>query len=82
MKIAISIDDRVFKNVETLAKKLHCSRSEIFSSAVKEFMENEKSRQMLDALNAAYASIETAEEKEVRKKAKKAYASRAAKERY
>lgn len=82
MKIAISIDDAVFKDVESLAKKLHCSRSEVFSTAVREFLEQEKSRHLLSALNAAYAPGETAEEKEVRERAKRAYASRARKEKY
>lgn len=82
MKIAISIDDAVFRDVEALAKKMRCSRSEVFSTAVREFMEQEKSRRLLDALNAAYAPEETAEEKEGRERAKRAYASRARKEKY
>lgn len=82
MKIAISIQDDVFKKVEATAKELHCSRSEKFSTAVREFLEKMKSKRLLDALNKAYSEVELPEEAKVRKAGKKRYAGMASKERY
>lgn len=82
MKIAISIQDDVFKEVEETAKELHCSRSEIFSTAVREFLEKMKSKRLLDALNKAYSEVESPEESKIRKAGKKRYADMTSKERY
>lgn len=81
MKVAISIQDEIFKEVESTAKQLHCSRSEVFSMAVKEFLEKMKSKKLLKALNEAYSEEETPEETGVREAAKKLYA-RVPKEKY
>ncbi len=40
MKTAISIPDNLFKNVEKAAKKLGISRSNLFSIAIQEYLEN------------------------------------------
>ena len=82
MKIAISIQDDIFKEVEETAKELHCSRSEIFSTAVREFLEKMKSKRLLDALNKAYSEVELPEEAQVRKAGKRRYVDIASKERY
>ncbi len=81
MKIAISVKDEMFKEVETFAKKRHCSRSAVFSMAVKDFLEKVKSQRLLEAVNEAYSEAETAEEARVRASAKKRYRSNL-KERY
>jgi len=39
MKIAISIKDEIFREIEAYAKERHCSRSEVLSMAVSEFLE-------------------------------------------
>lgn len=82
MKIAISIQDSIFKEVEATAKELHCSRSELFSLAVKEFLEKVKSRKLLKDLNDAYSEAESGAEAEVRKADAKRYAESISKERY
>lgn len=82
MKIAISIPDKIFKDVERFAKKHNFSRSEVFVAAVKDFLRGQESRKLLDSLNEAYSDVETAEEKVVREKCKKYYAKRFLKEGY
>lgn len=74
MKTAISVPDEVFREVDKVARERHSSRSEVIVTAVKEYLERRKSDELLSALNHAYGTAETAEEYEVRKKAKKRYA--------
>ena len=73
MKTAISVPDEVFREVDKVAKERHSSRSEVIVTAVKEYLERRKSNELLGALNQAYGAAETAEDYEVRKKAKKRY---------
>jgi metal-responsive CopG/Arc/MetJ family transcriptional regulator len=73
MKTAISVPDDVFREVEKVARERHSSRSEVIVAALKEYLERRKSNELLDALNQAYGAAETAEEYEVRQKAKKRY---------
>lgn len=76
MKTAISIPDEIFKEVELFAKKHNYSRSEVFSIAVRDFLEKVKSRQLLERLNEAHKDIETPEDKVLRKKSIRHYATR------
>ena len=73
-KTAISIPDEIFKEVNGFAKEHCCSRSEVFVTAVKEYLEKVESKKLLDALNEAYADVETPEETKTRAKAKKRFA--------
>ena len=73
MKTAISVPDDVFREVEKVAKERHSSRSEVIVAALREYLERRKSGALLKALNEAYGTAETAEEYEVRQKAKKRY---------
>lgn len=82
MKTAISIPDEVFKEVEQTAREYNYSRSELFTIAVKEFLEKIKSRKLLDALNDVYSEQETTEETALRQKSKRHYARRLLKEPY
>jgi len=76
MKTAISIPDEIFKEIDKYAKEQDYSRSEVFVTAIKEFLERIKSKQLLDALNEAYADTESSEETLLREKAKKRYAQK------
>ncbi len=76
MKTALSIPDEIFREVEKFAKEHHFSRSEVFVIAVKEFLKKLASKNLLDALNNAYSDVESPEEKTLRGKSKKYYASR------
>ena len=82
MKTAVSIPDEVFKEVDKTAKEFNYSRSELFTIAVKEFLEKIKSKKLLDALNKAYSEVESPEEITLRQKSKKYYAKKVLKETY
>ena len=73
MKIAISIPDDLFKEVNKLALENKTSRSHIFRSALEAYLEKVRSHKLLEAINSAYADEETAEEKLLRKKSTEYY---------
>jgi metal-responsive CopG/Arc/MetJ family transcriptional regulator len=81
MKTAISVPDEMFKEIEKVAKERRSSRSDVFVTAVREYLEKRKSRKLLDAINEASAAAETSEEYQVRQKSKKRYARIVLKER-
>jgi metal-responsive CopG/Arc/MetJ family transcriptional regulator len=68
MKTAISIPDDLFKEVTELATKNKTSRSQIFSIAVKEYLERMRSQKLLETLNKVYSDEETDDEKRLRRK--------------
>jgi len=82
MKTAISVPDAIFNEVDKVAKESHSSRSEVFVTAVREYLEKRKSRKLLDDLNNALAVAETEEEYAGRQKIKKQYARVVRKERW
>ncbi len=55
MKTAISIPDKVFRSADALAKRLGISRSELYATAVTEFLTRNQSRQVTARLDAIYA---------------------------
>ncbi len=59
MKTAISIPDDLFKDIDKLAKKLQCSRSQLLANAARGFIEKQKNRDILDGINNAYSENET-----------------------
>lgn len=73
MKTAISVPDEMFKEVEKVAKERHSSRSEVFVTAVREYLEKRKSGKLLEAINEASLAAETSDEYQVRQKSKKRY---------
>ena len=74
MKTAISVPDTLFHEVEKIAKEDRSTRSQVFSDAVREYLEKRRSRKLLEDLNEALAVAETGEEYTVRQKSKKRYA--------
>ena len=56
MKTAISIPDRVFEAADRAAKKLGISRSELYSTAIHEFIERHRVEDVTTKLNDVYAS--------------------------
>ncbi|MBF0560359.1 MAG: ribbon-helix-helix protein, CopG family [Nitrospirae bacterium] len=82
MKTAISIPDKVFYEIENVAKKNKSSRSELITLAVKEYLERIKNRQLLEDLNKAYSEEETEQEISVKPQKKKYYARRISREKY
>jgi len=71
VKASISIDEEILGELEKLAKDWQVSRSDIFSKAVKEFIEKQKNRTILAELNQAYGKSSSDDEKKFQKAAKK-----------
>ncbi len=61
VKTAISIDRRLFEELDDFAREKHIARSSLFEHAVKEFLEQRKSRLMVKELNAVYGTPDPAE---------------------
>ncbi|HDO25124.1 MAG TPA: ribbon-helix-helix protein, CopG family, partial [Nitrospirae bacterium] len=74
MKTAISIPDKLFKDIERLSKELNLPRSRILAEAARDYIEKQKNKKILEALNKVYSEKETGEEKKLREKGKKRYA--------
>jgi len=55
MKTAISIPDKVFRSADSLAKRLGISRSELYATAITEFMSKHQGRHVTARLDAVYA---------------------------
>ncbi len=67
IKTAISIQEALFAQVETLARELKIPRSQVFTLAVKEFVQRQENRQLLERMNAAYQDAsDPAEKKRLR----------------
>ena len=73
MKIAISIPDNIFREVKKLAEEQKRSRSEVIVEAVREYLKDLESSRLLDALNEAYSTPETEEERDARNAALEHY---------
>ena len=56
MKTAISVPDKVFEAADRTAKKLGVSRSELYSTAVYEYIERHRVEDVTSRLNDLYAS--------------------------
>ena len=62
VKTAVSLPDELFAEVERLAKEMGVPRSRVFVMALEAFLERERNRALLEALNRAYADEPTEEE--------------------
>lgn len=54
MKTAISIPDKVYESAEKLARRLGESRSELYTRAVKNYIEKHQDTQVTEKLNEVY----------------------------
>ncbi len=54
MKTAISLPDDLFRSANSLASRLGVSRSQLFATAVAEFLAKHQARKVTDQLNAVY----------------------------
>ncbi len=59
MKTAVSVPDAVFRSAERMAKRLGISRSELYSTAVREFIDRRDGAALTAKLNAACAELDT-----------------------
>jgi hypothetical protein len=54
VKTAVSLPDAVFAAAEQLAKRLGMSRSELYASAIAEFVKQHRGRGVTELLNRVY----------------------------
>lgn len=59
MKTAISIPDDVFDAAEQMARRLGVSRSELYATAVREYLEAHRSRGVTARLNDVYENADS-----------------------
>ncbi len=62
MKIAISIPEDVFEEIEKLAKEQKRSRSQVISTAAREYIRKNETRRLIARLDKAYSQPETPDE--------------------
>lgn len=75
IKTAISIQEPLFKQVETLANDLNISRSRVFALAVEEFLQRYKNQQLLNEINRAYNDLPSSEDERYLNKTRKQHRS-------
>jgi len=63
VKTAISIQESLFNEINVLAHKMHISRSRLFSMAVREFMQKQQNRQLLEQINKVYDDVPDSQER-------------------
>jgi len=59
MKTAISIPDQIFTAAEQTAKRLGISRSELYASAVRDYVESHMAEAVTEKLNQVYSVEES-----------------------
>ena len=57
MKTAISVPDELFASADSLAKRMRVSRSELYATAVSEYVAKHRSEDITARLNAVYADL-------------------------
>ena len=71
MKTAISLPDDLFASADALAERLGVSRSNLFATALAEFLAKHQSRRVTERLDAVYATEHSALDPVVRKAQRK-----------
>ncbi|MGQ0644310.1 MAG: hypothetical protein ACT4O3_02330 [Elusimicrobiota bacterium] len=59
MKTAISIPDKVFQSAERVARRLGVSRSELYVTALKGFLERHRDDRVREKLDEVYGSADS-----------------------
>ena len=65
MKTAISIPDNIFQAAESMAHHLNISRSELFTTAISEYMKSNQSKNITESLNKIYGIDDSALDEEL-----------------
>ena len=71
MKTAISLPDDLFASADALAVRLGVSRSNLFATALAEFLAKHQSRRVTERLDAVYATESSALDPVIRKAQRK-----------
>lgn len=56
MKTAISLPDDIFRQAESAARQLKISRSELYATAISEFLKRRQTTHVTERLNAIYSA--------------------------
>ena len=54
IKTAISLHEELFRQAESMARRMKLSRSRLFAAALEEFIKRNQNRELLDRINEAY----------------------------
>ncbi|MCX6583391.1 MAG: hypothetical protein NT166_24705 [Candidatus Aminicenantes bacterium] len=73
IKTAISIDESLFEQIRKLSEEIKLSRNQIFSQAVKYFIDKKNNLELVRKINTAYSDILDEEERDRLKKSKRKY---------
>lgn len=60
MKTAVSLPDDLFRMAEAAARKLRMSRSQLYATAIAEFLERRKTTKITERLNKVYSTERSA----------------------
>lgn len=63
VKTAVSIEESLFREAESLAENMNVSRSKLFAAAISEFISKYKNQQLLAEINAGYDDAPDKQEK-------------------
>lgn len=66
MKTAISLPDELFESAEDLAERLGMSRSELYATAVAEYLAKHRDEDVTDKLNEVYSEESSGIDPELR----------------
>ncbi len=55
MKTAVSLPDNLFRRAEAVARRLRVSRSQLYATAISEFLERRRGESVTERLNAVYS---------------------------
>lgn len=59
MKTAVSIPDKIFEAADRVARRLGISRSQLYATAVKRFIDDHRNDGVTEALDAVYAEVDS-----------------------
>jgi metal-responsive CopG/Arc/MetJ family transcriptional regulator len=55
MKTAVSVPDELFREADAAARRLRVSRSQLYATAISEFLERQRTDTITERLNEVYA---------------------------
>jgi metal-responsive CopG/Arc/MetJ family transcriptional regulator len=73
IKTAISIDESLFDKINRLSEEIKLSRSQIFSQAIRYFIERKNNLELVRKINRAYSDVLNEDEIKHLEKSKRKY---------
>ncbi len=74
MKTAISLPDRLFSSADTLARRLGMSRSQLYATALAEYLAKHQAAKVTERLNSVYGAEPSGVEESLRRAQRRAVA--------